>query len=57
MNEVKRDFETRSSGSEAGVRVVESSSLLQGAREVCIQHGDSLYTLRVTRQGKLILNK
>jgi hemin uptake protein HemP len=57
MNQIKRDFDTHSAVSEAGVRVVESSDLLQGNREVCIRHGDSLYTLRVTRQGKLILNK
>ena len=57
MNEVKRDFESRSTASEARVGMIDSSDILKGAREVCIRHGESIYTLRVTRQGKLILNK
>lgn len=38
-------------------RTVLSSDLLQGAREVQIQHGDVTYRLRQTKAGKLILNK
>ncbi|HEY6896502.1 MAG TPA: hemin uptake protein HemP [Rhodocyclaceae bacterium] len=36
---------------------VTSNQLLQGRNEICIAHGDCVYTLRVTRQGKLILTK
>lgn len=34
-----------------------SRELFDGSREVGIEHGGSLYRLRITRQGKLILNK
>ena len=34
-----------------------SRDLFDGSREVGIEHGGSLYRLRITRQGKLILNK
>lgn len=34
-----------------------SSELLHGAREVLIRHGEQVYRLRHTRQGKLILTK
>lgn len=37
--------------------VVRSEDLLQGQREVAIQHGEEIYRLRVTKTGKLILNK
>ena len=36
---------------------VRSESLLQGDRELQIIHGDEIYRLSVTRQGKLILHK
>ncbi len=39
------------------VRTLESSSLFQGTREIAIEHGESIYRLKITRQGKLILNK
>jgi hemin uptake protein HemP len=38
-------------------RVVPSRELLQGRREVWIQHGETLYRLRVTSSGKLYLTK
>jgi hemin uptake protein HemP len=38
-------------------KVIESDELFQGAREVVIRHNQDRYVLRVTRQGKLILNK
>ena len=38
-------------------RQVSSDALLQGDREVQIIHGDEIYRLSVTRQGKLILHK
>lgn len=34
-----------------------SEELLHGLKEVLIQHGNELYRLRLTRQGKLILYK
>jgi hemin uptake protein HemP len=40
------------------VRTLSSASLFQrGEHEIGISHGDSLYRLKITRQGKLILNK
>jgi hemin uptake protein HemP len=38
-------------------REVSSSDLLQGAKEIWIRHGEELYRLRLTRSGKLILQK
>jgi hemin uptake protein HemP len=38
-------------------RTLSSSSLFQGTREIAIEHGESIYRLKITRQGKLILNK
>jgi len=40
------------------VRTLESASLFQrGEYEIGIAHGEALYRLKITRQGKLILNK
>lgn len=48
----------RSDSDHAAARiVVRSEDLLQGQREVAIQHGEETYRLRVTKTGKLILNK
>ncbi|MGH6763927.1 MAG: hemin uptake protein HemP [Phyllobacterium sp.] len=38
-------------------RTFESHVLFDGANEVGIEHDGSLYRLKITRQGKLILNK
>lgn len=38
-------------------RVLTSAALLQGARKVLIAHDGDLYTLQLTRQGKLLLTK
>ncbi|MDB5334598.1 MAG: Hemin uptake protein hemP [Planctomycetaceae bacterium] len=38
-------------------RQVRSDALLHGDRELQIIHGDEIYRLSVTRQGKLILHK
>jgi hemin uptake protein HemP len=38
-------------------RVVVSSALFSGEHEIGISHAGSLYRLKITRQGKLILNK
>ena len=37
--------------------VVDSGNLMNGAREIRIRHGLSLYRLRVTASDKLILTK
>jgi len=36
---------------------IDSQSIFGGRDEVVIKHGDQLYRLRITRYGKLILNK
>ncbi|WP_336056673.1 hemin uptake protein HemP [Nitratireductor sp. CH_MIT9313-5] len=38
-------------------RVVNSSDLFAGLKEIEIEHHGSVYRLKITRQGKLILNK
>ncbi len=42
---------------DAGPRVVTSESLLGGASQLAILHDRTLYFLRQTRYGKLILTK
>lgn len=39
------------------VRTLDSGSLFNGTREIGIEHHGALYRLKITRQGKLILNK
>ena len=39
------------------VRTLKSQDLFHGARELAIDHHGALYRLKITRQGKLILNK
>lgn len=39
------------------VREVSSSELLRGENELLIRHGDEIYRLKLTRNGKLILQK
>jgi hemin uptake protein HemP len=39
------------------LRTLRSEELLQGANEVLIAHGSQVYRLRLTRTGKLILQK
>ena len=38
-------------------RVISSDDLFDGRREIAIAHAGSVYRLKITRQGKLILNK
>ncbi len=42
---------------ESQLKTYGSRELFDGSREVGIEHGGSLYRLKITRQGKLILNK
>ncbi|MEL7428550.1 MAG: hemin uptake protein HemP [Pseudomonadota bacterium] len=37
--------------------VFKSAELFGSANEICIEHEELIYRLRITRQGKLILNK
>ena len=37
--------------------VVDSQSIFQGLREIWIEHEGERYRLRITRRGKLILQK
>ncbi|WP_160012454.1 hemin uptake protein HemP [Rhizobium sp. 18055] len=41
----------------ADVRVLESSDIFRGANEIVIRHDGAVYRMKITRQGKLILNK
>ncbi len=43
--------------SPVSLREIDSSSLLQGEKEILIRHGDEVYRLRLTKNGKLILQK
>lgn len=36
-------------------RTISSQELFAGAREIVIEHGDRLYRMRITQNGKLIL--
>jgi hemin uptake protein HemP len=38
-------------------RVVRTSELFHGEREICIEHDGIRYRLRITRRNKLILQK
>ena len=39
------------------VREVSSTELLRGETELLIRHGEEIYRLKLTRNGKLILQK
>ena len=41
----------------AEIRTVESSDLFAGSNEILIRHDGVIYRMKITRQGKLILNK
>jgi hemin uptake protein HemP len=43
--------------SKASLSTIDSAELFGGANEIRIVHGQALYRLKITRQGKLILNK
>lgn len=38
-------------------RVIESRALFGERKEVAIEHDGAIYRLKITKQGKLILNK
>ncbi|MDE1995283.1 MAG: hemin uptake protein HemP [Rhizobiaceae bacterium] len=39
------------------VRMVESTDIFRGQTEIMIRHEGVIYRMKITRQGKLILNK
>nr|WP_244480291.1 hemin uptake protein HemP [Rhizobium sp. Root1220] len=41
----------------AEVRTLESTDIFRGATEIAIRHEGAVYRMKITRQGKLILNK
>lgn len=51
------DYKVRVEPARPPSRTVSSEALFNGAYEIGIDHGGSLYRLKITRQGKLILNK
>ncbi|MDL2405375.1 hemin uptake protein HemP [Rhizobium calliandrae] len=38
-------------------RIVESTDIFRGQTEIMIRHDGVIYRMKITRQGKLILNK
>ena len=38
-------------------RVFQSEELFAGSKEICIQHGEQQYRLRITAAGKLLMTK
>lgn len=60
MNEMTRPLrvlDAQSDRLEVTIPAVESAAILQGRRELMIQHGAELYRLRLTASNKLILTK
>ncbi len=55
--DVLRAFRRRETGAEAGPTWIDSRVLFGGKSEVLIRHGEQIYRLRITKQGKLLLNK
>ncbi len=47
----------RSESPHLSMRTVSSAALFAGEHEIGIDHRGALYRLKITRQGKLILNK
>ncbi|AYG67026.1 MULTISPECIES: hemin uptake protein HemP [unclassified Rhizobium] len=39
------------------IRIVESADIFRGQTEIMIKHQGVIYRMKITRQGKLILNK
>ncbi len=50
-------FESRGNDAVYQPRLLESSQLFGRNNEVMIRHEGSIYRLRITRNGKLIMNK
>ena len=58
FDEARDDRELETVHGRAGdLPVISSEELFGGASEIGIRHEGGLYRLKITRQGKLILNK
>ena len=51
------EMPARARQEQPAAKTVSSEALFNGAHEIGIAHAGSLYRLKITRQGKLILNK
>jgi hemin uptake protein HemP len=56
-NEADTETENRDDDIVTDAETVSSEALLKGARELWIDHHGERYRLRLTRKGKLILQK
>lgn len=56
-SDTKQTPRNRGNTVENVVNSFDSGELFHGGREVIIRHNQERYILRITRQGKLILNK
>lgn len=54
---LSRGWHSPVSETAAITQAIPSSALFKDRREIAISHQGALYRLRITRQGKLILNK
>jgi hemin uptake protein HemP len=52
-----RPRDAQPSATEQHLPVIQSRSLFGTSKEVVISHAGEMYRLKITRQGKLILNK
>lgn len=56
-NDRREDASRLHSDVNATLPVIKSENLFENAREVGIEHEGAIYRLKITKQGKLILNK
>ena len=54
---VRQDPPARQNPLPASPPIIRSDDLFHGETEVLIAHANAIYRLKITRQGKLILNK
>lgn len=57
MNHEKQPAKTGPKAGTGRSPVLESETLFQGRSEIIIRHQGAEYRMKITRQGKLILNK
>lgn len=60
MNDDPRDASKQAAASDEtdkAPKVLSARELFAGEREICIEHEGERYVLRITRRGKLILQK
>jgi len=53
----KKPTDPLTSESKETPKIVSAAALFAGKREICIEHEGNRYVLRITRRGKLILQK